>query len=171
MYIYNFNQFLNETDESHKFGCVMAYFDTNKWDSLIHIIDQKDLANGDKSLELEPHVTILYGLHNNINHSKVLETIRSFPNVSVFLNNISLFENDVDVVKFDIKNDMLASLNNELLEFPNSNKYPIYKPHTTIAYCKKGTGQKYVGNILPIKLTSTYYIYSLADGTKYKIDI
>jgi 2'-5' RNA ligase len=49
-----------------------------------------------------------------------------------------------DVVKFNVVPSFtLQNLNSKLSEFPNSNEYPEYKPHITIAYVKKGSGKKY----------------------------
>jgi hypothetical protein len=169
-YILDFKDFINENEGPHKYGCVMAYLNILNWNDILNKIDVNDLVEGSESLEQNPHITILYGLHDNIDHSLVKNFIKSFPVVSVFLNKISLFENDVDVLKFEVQNDLLKELFSKLSKrFPNSNEYPKYIPHCTIAYLKKGTGQKYIGDIQPIKANLDHYVYSLANGEKFKI--
>lgn len=163
-------QALFEADD-YKYGCVMAYFNVDNWNEITNMINKEDLTAG--GLEDEPHVTILYGLHNGIKHDDLLTKIRSFPNISIDLQTISLFENDkFDVVKFDIDNNALNQLNAIVSEYEHTTDYPEYHPHMTVAYVKKGEGKKYVKTLdVPIKLTSTYYIYSLSNGNKIKIDI
>ena len=60
-------------------------------------------------------------------------------------NHTILFENlEFDVVKLGvIKTPKLEEINKRLSELPNSNQFPEYKPHITLAYVKKGSGQKY----------------------------
>lgn len=59
---------------------------------------------------------------------------------------VSLFKNDkFDVIKFDVeKNKTLETIYNRLSKLPNSNEYPDYKPHVTVAYVKSGLGEKYL---------------------------
>ena len=157
--------------ESYKAGCLMSFFDNDTWSDITSVIDKADLH--EKGIEIEPHVTILYGFADTIDLDNLLTKVRGFPNITVDLQSISVFENDAfDVVKFDIINDSLTELNDIVKEYEHENEYPVYHPHMTIAYVKKGMGQKYIQNLdLPIKLTSTYYIYSLSNGNKIKIDI
>jgi hypothetical protein len=52
---------------------------------------------------------------------------------------------------------MLDFFNKELLKFPNSNSYPVYHPHMTICYCKKGRAFKYIKEIEPVSLTMSHF--------------
>lgn len=173
MHIKNYKDFINEK-QNHSYGCVMAYFNIANWGKITNLIDIDDLyiEDGDVSYgySKNPHVTLLYGLHNDIDHSKVISMVKAFPNVAVELKTLSLFENDeYDVLKFDIENDLLANLNEQLKAFPYTSNFPIFHAHMTVGYCKKGTGKKYLNMIKPIQLASHYYIYSLSSGEKIKI--
>jgi 2'-5' RNA ligase len=68
--------------------------------------------------------------------------------INIEVDGIGVFENkDYDVVKFNVNPDgSLQELHDKLSEFPNSNSFPDYKPHITLAYIKKGLGKKYIRN-------------------------
>lgn len=122
--------------------------------------------------ETKPHISLLYGLHNDIDHQSVVDTVKTFQNIAVEVSSISLFQNEkYDVVKFDIKNDLLNNLNEQLKKFPYTSDFPIYKSHMTIGYVKPGEGEKYISKIKPIRLTSDKYVYSKSNGEKIEIYI
>lgn len=104
----------------------------------------------EKGREDEPHVTVLYGLHND--DPKAVEALLNGETpISVNLaSRMSLFSNpDCDVLKIDITSPDLEKLHKKLLALPNSNEYPEYRPHATIAYLAPGMGVRYARQPLP----------------------
>lgn len=106
-----------------------------------------DDGDYDLGREKRPHVTIKYGLHT-VDSKEVEEIVKGNGEVLISLGNISIFEpegKEYDVVKIEVQSDDLRSLNAKVSTLKNSDSHPEYKPHVTIAYVKKGNGQKYVG--------------------------
>jgi 2'-5' RNA ligase len=134
----------------------MIYLNKDVTKQLISEIDENDLYNdnsGNYGLELKPHVTCLYGIHDGgkydyLSDSDKEDIFHICRNISgdIKLHNVSLFINDnFEVLKFDVENDSLFKINKKLSDsFKNSNYYPDYHPHVTISYLKPGTGEKYV---------------------------
>lgn len=169
---------LNENSTSqYNFGCVMMYFDFPKLKQVQDVIEHEEVytEKGDKTygLEDEPHVTLLYGLHEDVTVEQVKEVINK-QNLEekpffIKLGNVSCFNNDkYDVLKFDAEGDILFKLNEELKTLPYTSDFPKYHPHLTIGYLNKGAGKTYVQGfkglkfeVLPISI-----IYSQPDGTK-----
>jgi len=161
----------------YDYGCLMLYFNIKNWDDVTNLIDEKDLYTEEEGygLEDEPHVTILYGFHDDevkLNDIKeAIDKVITKP-VEIKLTNISCFENDkYDVVKFDVESPVLHKANEVAKEFPHTSDYPDYKPHVTIAYVKSGTGKKYSQKLKnPIILTGNKLVYSHPgeDGEKTK---
>lgn len=103
----------------------------------------------DEGLEEEPHITILYGLSPSIDTTTgVSEILKNTPPVEFSVVGISMFDHpDYDVIKLTIDDHTgkLAELNSHFKEnFPYDNDFPVYTPHITLAYCKKGAGHKYL---------------------------
>jgi 2'-5' RNA ligase len=48
------------------------------------------------------------------------------------------------VLKFDVESEDLNKLNKVFSDYPNTNKFPDYHPHCTIAYLKSGKAAKYI---------------------------
>lgn len=172
-------------DHAHTFGCAMLFFDFSQKE-LHNQIDSKDIYEDPEDdsygLEDESHVTLLYGLHEEVTTQQVKDIIQkhNIPSGLLYAYNISLFSTspEYDVLKFDVKSSkkdttILQKLNKELSNLPNTNKFPDYHPHMTVAYIKKGMGKKYVEKFkdqefdLPIK----YAVYSKPDGSQDKIEI
>jgi 2'-5' RNA ligase len=175
-------QLLEKKGDTHDYGCAMLFFNIGKksWDEFQSMIDDEDIytEEGDQSFgrENEPHVTILYGLHDTIDDKTIEELVDTIKAPELKLKKISIFENndDYDVVKFDIIGDSatkLGKMNAKFAKLPHTTSYPDYHPHSTIAYVKAGTGKKYVKTLSDdeaIKVTPTEFVYSKADGTKNK---
>jgi len=164
-----------KTFESYKkrYGVLMSYFNVDGWKEFIEeLIDKDDIYTADDDdygFEYNPHCTVLYGVHD---YDGIIDDIHEFlpPHYDIydiFRTNISIFENnEYDVVKFEIESDELKELNKLLSEsFDNTNDYPDYHPHMTIAYVKKGTGKKYIDKLEPVRMKIDKYVYS--DG-EYK---
>jgi len=161
-------------DQTYNYGCSMVYFDFPKMNEIHSMIEDEDIYTEDGNshgLETEPHATLLYGLHSDeIEDNDVLHasTKLGIPS-ELKLHNASCFNNDkYDVLKFDVDDDHLHKINGELTKLPHTTDYPDYHPHSTIAYLKKGTGEKYTN-----KLKDAWYsvnpskiVYSKPDGSK-----
>ncbi len=166
---------LNEKTEnqSYSYGCIMGYFDKPFKNVDIDKDDIYDNDDKEYGLEIEPHCTLLYGiLDDKVEEEEILDLLYLINCPTVEAVNISVFENDeYDVVKFDVESKYLNVLNKVIEStFDNENKYPDYHAHSTIAYCKKGTGKNYKEEFkTPISTPIKYQIYSKADGKKIKI--
>lgn len=178
-----FEEFIVEkSGDSYSSGCVMLYFNFPEMKQIHESIDQKDLyeEEGDRTfgLEDEPHVTLLYGLEKEVTPEQINEIVKNFKFGKLIMHNASLFENDYDVLKFDVKypdgeSKVLHECNEALRELPYNNQFPDYHPHMTIAYIKKGEGKKYTEAMKgeEYELNASHIVYSEADGTKTKIKL
>ena len=149
---------VSESEEKpmYEHGCLMTNFNMPTWKSkILSKIDPEDLYTGDNEerygLEDEPHVTVLYGVHDNeIDFEKFKKSVDDKMNepIRAKVKGVSLFENEnYDVVKLEIESDQLNEMNSMIREnFPYTNNFPDYNPHMTIAYVKPGMGKKYVSN-------------------------
>lgn len=165
-----------------QYGCVMLYFEgTDELTELQDKISDDDvyskLVDGKEDYGRTPkneyHVTLLYGLHEEVSDETITEILHSEPTPDITVGEITLFENDFDVVKFDIESEGLNSLNKKMVKEPHTNDYPDYHPHTTIIYAKKGKGDKVIGDIggkdTKVELVPSHFVYSKVDGTKLTI--
>jgi len=159
-------------EDAPLYGCVMMEPKSFKEWEEVHLagIDEDDvyIKPYDESygLEEQPHVTILYGIHeDDVHPSVVVDMIEQrFLPAAVSISEISIFEqDDYDVVKYDVPvTDQLLEYR-ELIEtsFANTQTFPEYHPHMTIAYVKPGTGKKYVTKLKePFEIRFSKGIYS-----------
>lgn len=173
MRIKRYDQFLTESGQ-YKFGCVMVEVPVSNWEEICSSIDPEDIyeVEGDQSYGIQenPHVTILYGLHEGVTTDQVKKAFEGFDgSIEIEIDGIGIFENkDFDVVKFDVvPTESLQSLHDALSELPNSNEYPEYKPHITIAYVRKGCGKKYENPSYRHEVDNVDSVcYSLPNGSK-----
>lgn len=168
-------------DHKREYGCLMVFLDVDKkaWKELQDMISDEDLytEEGDDGYgrETEPHVTILYGLHGDIEDKDLEVEIHKITSPEIGFKNISTFDNEkFDVLKFDVKSTDLNKLNKDFSKFPNTNKFPDYHPHCTIAYLKKGTAEKYIkkaNDLVKMDIKPEKIVYSKVDGTSknYKL--
>jgi len=164
-----------EDNRRYKFGCLMASFDMPTRESKITSkIDPQDLYTEEPGfgIEEEPHVTILFGLHDDeVEFEDVKQEVDNNleGSIKAKVTGISLFENEkFDVVKMDIVGEDLVKLNNLMREkFPYTNNFPDYNAHMTIAYVKPGMGKKYISRFKqPVEIKSDEIFYSKPDGDK-----
>ncbi len=104
--------------------------------------------------EQEPHITVKYGLHTE-NADEVRKILANEKPFNVKLGKTSIFAADsggredkpYDVVKIDVDSPELHRLNKLIADNTDvTDTFPTYEPHVTIAYVKKGQGEKYIGN-------------------------
>lgn len=160
----------------YSYGCVMLYFDIPKeqWNKIQDLVKDEDISevDGVEGRETEPHVTLLYGIHEDVPDKDVEAIINDFIAPEITLSKIGVFENDeMDVVKFDIQSKELTSMNKKLKELPHTSKFPTYEAHATIAFVKGGKGKDYkqtLGEEDKIVLKPNKIVYSKPDGTKNK---
>lgn len=163
---------INENKGTHEYSCAMLYYDMPEMRSLHSLIDEADVytEEDDESygLEKNPHVTLLYGLHDNeIDPEEVkgICTKHKYPELK--LHNVSAFKNDkYDVLKFDVDSEKLHQVNKELTSLPYTTDYPDYHPHSTIGYLKPGTADKYIQKFKGKEYTvnPNKIVYSRANG-------
>ncbi len=178
----NLKQIINEEESKKtKYGCVMLFFEpTQELADLKDKIVEDDVYsklddNGkeDYGIDQEPHCTALYGCEKSVTDEDVEGVLRSVKTPQISVKDITLFENEFDVVKFDIKSDELNELNKGLREFPYTSTFDDYHPHCTICYAKSGKGNKVIEDIggkhIKIELKPSHYVYSKVDGTKLVI--
>lgn len=109
-------------------------------------IEKEDLYDkeGDDGLELDPHITVKYGLLTE-DYKDAKDRIDNEKGGTVYLGKSSIFENeDFDVVKIDVESKDLERLHNKLNALQHEDKHPDFHAHATIAYVKSGKGKKYV---------------------------
>jgi 2'-5' RNA ligase len=177
---------LKEAKDKYEYGCAMLYFDfPTEIIKLQDTINPKDISTdnmGGTGIETEPHCTLLYGLHDGVTLNDVKNILDKYQFSDLKATGPSLFENEkFDVLKYDIGyptrgGAFLHKCNKELTTLPNTQSFPDYHPHATIAYLKPGLGKKYVKlfkekGASEFTTTPKYAIYSQPDGTKSKIKI
>lgn len=163
------------SSSGYEYGCLMLYFDIPWWEELIGLINKDDLYQEEGyGLEKEPHVTLLYGFHDN---EIDFNEIDSFVNelienpVNIELTSISSFKNEkYDVLKFDVKNEKLNEINKFLRDnFKYTSEFEDYNPHMTIAYLLPNLSDKYKDLIdLPISIKAKKVVYSRASQSEVK---
>lgn len=168
-----------------KYDCLMLFSNIDKqiWNDFLDSIEEKDLYLGTKEeqknneygLEKESHLTIIYGLHSTENDKKdILDYCKKLKPITLNLLNISIFENELyDVVKIEVEpNKQLLEWREYLIKnFKNTQSFPNYNPHLTIAYVKPGEGKKYCQKLKNIKIEFNEIVYSDFNYKKDKINL
>jgi 2'-5' RNA ligase len=134
------------------------------------VIKEEDLYDEEGyGLETEPHITVLYGIHEQ--DPKIVKKELDLAPVKYSLTKLSLFENEkYDVLKCSVDSKDLKKLNKQCcdrLEFTND--YPDYIPHLTIAYLNSGKGKEYVkmkSDSFSKEYKSGKFIFSNKDSKK-----
>lgn len=167
----------------YDYGCVMINLnlDTKEWNNIQEMIDDKDIYNGEEGeeggfgRELDPHVTVLFGVHADVPDEDVETLIDKVTTPEIEMQKISSFTNKLfDVLKFDIESEDLNKLNEMFKTLPYTSDYPDYHPHATICYLKKGKAEKYVkkmADIDPLNVKPSELTYSKPNGKKKNYDI
>jgi len=109
----DFLELVNERSSDIKFGCLMIYFDISRYDFYKLIegeLDPDDIYS--YGIENEPHITILYGFHKSEKASDIREKCNINPqDIDIKWGDISLFENEYDVLKISLESKKLKGLN------------------------------------------------------------
>ena len=175
----NFLLFLEKDSKMYEYGCVMLYLTIPKRNEIISQISQKDLYQSENDrygVEIEPHVTILYGISpyvDDIEVKSLFENIKKTDFDLLFTEIDCFFNIDYDVLKINVISTKLNELN-ELLKdnLDHTTQYKEYIPHVTIGYLKKGTGGKYLDKNFTIKDFSVdKIVYSKSNGDVLNITI
>jgi 2'-5' RNA ligase len=169
--------FLTESaGNTYEYGCVMLFYKLPQIQEIHDKIDAADIytSSGDNSfgLEEEPHITLLYGFHSDVDPDEVLDVCKKHKYPKLTLGNSSCFNNpEYDVLKFDVTGKVLHKVNAELSKFPHTTNFPDYHPHSTIGYIKKGKGQRYADllNNKSYKVTPEKLVYSLPNGDRREV--
>lgn len=147
---------------AYDYGSVMAEGNWPEgWEQMLSSIDRQDVysqPDGNYGLETEPHVTVLYGLHDEVHGDLVCRVCQGLEKpLEIDVQGASSFKKeDYDVLKLDVESDMLRKMNKAFRAFPHTNDYDEYKPHMTLAYLNKGTADKYekdVSSLAPDSIT------------------
>ncbi len=156
------------------FGCVMMQAKIDNWKEYHTAgIDKEDvyIKPHDKSygLEEEPHVTVLFGVHEDeIDEDTMASVIKgNMKPITLSVDEVDVFEGDeYDVVKYNLPlTDELQAQRDLFTQFPNTQTFPDYKPHMTIAYVNPGAGKKYKRKLRdPFDVTFTKGVYSYHDN-------
>ena len=161
------------------FGCLMVQVKFPGWErfvtSFVKKEDVYDNTAHEYGYETEPHVTILYGFHDDTDLNKIKKILDPIHNdIRIITNKISVFETKIyDVVKFEIHSVLLTKLNKIMREnFDYTSNFDSYNAHMTIAYVKPGTGKKYVKDLSKtLTFLCDTFMYSYPGGEKEEFSI
>lgn len=152
----------------YEYGCVMAIVNEDASNKIIEIgkklipDDILYLEEGQEyGREVEPHVTIKFGLTENYSKDTIGKLISKVKPFKVTLVAVDVFSNPkFDVVKFNVESDVLRKLNSVFNKLPNEDEYPTYRPHLTIAYVLTRLGKNFVRKIKPVEILVNKIKYS-----------
>ena len=179
MIITDFNKFFEaeKSGKLYKYGVVMLYLDIPNWKNITDKISRDDIYlpnDPTHGTENNPHVTVLYGLHKEVQEKDIREILikSGIKTINIETDGISIFENDeFDVVKIGVISEELTFLNKEISKLPHTTDYPDYKPHMTISYVNPKCGNKYIDKNLKIKLKSSKIIYKMTNGQRVEFNL
>jgi 2'-5' RNA ligase len=152
----------------YEYGCVMAMINDSASKKIIEVgkklIPDNILyfeEDQEYGREVEPHVTIKFGLTENYSKNKIGKIFTKVKPFKITLVSIDIFTNQkFDVIKFNVESDILKKLNSLFSKLPNEDEYPTYNPHITLAYVKPGEGKYFKKQINPIQLSVNKIKYS-----------
>jgi predicted GNAT family acetyltransferase len=159
-----------DEEEKPKYGCVMMDADIKNWVEF-HLsgIEEDDIYlkpyDDSYGLEEQPHVTIVYGIHEEeVDPQRMADLIEHYMKpVTVTIKEIDFFPGkEYDVVKYNVPlTGQLQGYRDTFIQIPNTQTFPEFQPHMTIAYVKPGEGEKYKRELRePFQVTFTKGVYS-----------
>lgn len=121
------------------------------------------------------HVTVKYGLHDQ-DGKALIPLLKGFGAITLRFDKIEIFSNDAahDVLIIKIKSSGLERLNRLISEnMEHTQTQASYVPHATLAYLKKGAGDKWIGNrtFVGKKATVTKITFTSASDAVGSINI
>jgi 2'-5' RNA ligase len=162
----------------YEYGCLMLHTNFPNWSGFVGNINKDELYDPNNErygIETEPHITILYGIHKEVDDDQVIAMFSDIKksDFDLEVNGLDCFYNkDYDVLKMNIKSEKLNELNNLAKKLPHTSTYPDYKPHITVAYLTKGNGNNYVDLNFKMKInTIDKIVYSKTNGKKIDIPL
>lgn len=168
----------DKSGNMYEYGCLMLYVKFNNWNDFIGQIDRELLyepENERYGVETEPHITILYGIHKDVDDEQVIALFSDIKKsgFDITVDGVDCFYNkEYDVLKMNVKSEKLNELNELATRLPHTSTYPDYKPHLTIAYLTKGNGNKFVNSNFNLKIdTIDKIVYSKTNGEKIDIPL
>lgn len=144
-------------------------------------INEEDLSidkeKGLGGLEDESHITVLFGLDDSVNKTDISSIVSDIQPVTATLGKVKCFENDdTDVLYVEIIGNDIIKLNSLIknsVDTPGQT-FSDYVPHMTLAYLKKGTARKYVGDDYftgtTISFDTLYLSDKMGDFTPIKLE-
>lgn len=165
-------EFINEG--VYPYGCILLETPISNWSELTSMIEPEDLYKPEMErfgITEKPHCTILYGLRNKVSDKNIEYFLKYLEMPTIEVDGIDCFEQDgFDVVKLNvIPNSSLLKMRKVFERLPNINKFP-YDPHITIAFVKKGCGEKYKRDF-KLTINPSKIEYSKSDGSKYYYEL
>ena len=175
---------LNENEGDHKYSSTQIQAPNEVAEKILafslSIPDDeiyRDPEDPSYGRELDSHITVKYGL-KTVNAEDIEKLVKKsgVKEIDVVLKGTSLFEPEdksYDVLKIDVQSPRLCELNKLFSTLPNSDTHPDYFPHLTIAYVKKGVGEKYSGKEefagINFKVDCLYFKSSTGDSKKIEL--
>ena len=154
----------------------MICFEIPNWRDMFSLLGGKredvyDTPDKDYGLEDEPHVTLLWGIHDD-KHSldDVKYYLPSLEDMSAILIGVSHFDGEeYDVLKIGVDAPRYHDVNADLTKnLECTNTFPTYTPHLTVAYLKKGMGGIYTeankNKMMQTVIAPSKYKYGYANG-------
>jgi len=94
-----------------------------------------------KGRDMQPHVTVLYGLHPEVTEEQINALTKGVGDVKITLGELEAFPAGEDGVPLVIRveSDKLRELRAKLEKLPHTKTFPEYKPHICVAYLKPET--------------------------------
>lgn len=130
----------------------------------------------DEGRENDIHVTVKYGIHIT-DFTELRNIFVGLKPFEATLGNISLFNTNpnYDVVKIEIESPDLLKMNKKISNiFEVTDTHPVYNPHVTLAFVKKGCGDPYINMDVfsGIKLKLDSVVFSGKDNRRilFKLD-
>lgn len=109
---------------------------------ILGIMGLEDDPREQYGYETNPHITVVMGVTKEEDYFKLRNWLSKVGKLTFKIGNISSFRRDekpYDVIKIEIESPKLNKIHEILKKhFENTDKFPEYKPHITLAYVKKG---------------------------------
>lgn len=105
-----------------------------------------DDVEKEHGLEDRPHITVKFGLHTS-DVAAVQKVVSGEGPIQAKVTGIEIFSpdgKDYDVVVQRVSSPDLTRMNKAIADaIPNTDTHPVYRPHITLGYVKRGRGKKY----------------------------